>query len=53
MSIFDVAYKHFFDSLRNLEEFAVLILGCLIYLTTPIWVIPYVIIKKVRGKDNG
>ena len=55
---FDTAYEAFCDLLCNLfsvvEYLAGLIFGFLVYITIPIWVIPYVIIKKVRErKDNG
>lgn len=49
---FDIAYEHFCDGLRSIEVFVGLMFGCLVYLTLPIWVIPYLIIKRCRRKDN-
>ena len=54
--IFEHAYKGFYESTRNYYEFicslgnAVLILA--IYLTLPLWIIPYVIHKRKKGDDQ-
>ena len=49
---FDIAYGHFCDSMRSFGEAAGTMFECLVYLTLPIWVIPYLIIKRYRRKDN-
>ena len=52
--IFDAAYEAFCDAKNSLALFAWAIAAALIYLTTPFWVIPYAIIKRVKeDKDNG
>lgn len=53
--IFEHAYKGFLESTRNFYEFicslgnAVLILA--IYLTLPLWIVPYAIHKHRKGDD--
>lgn len=45
---FDLAYEHFCDAMAGFEELAACLIAALILLTTPLWVIPYMIIKKYR-----
>lgn len=45
---FDVAYEHFLVLLDRFRQFAELMFWCLVYYTLPVWVIPYLIIKKCR-----
>lgn len=46
---FDLAYEYFCDAMAGFEELAACMIAALILLTTPLWVIPYIIIKKYRG----
>ena len=50
---FDTAYEYFCEALSSFKLLFSLMFGCLVYLTLPIWVIPYLIIKKrTEGKDD-
>lgn len=52
--VFDAAYEAFCDVKGSLTLFAWSIAAALVYLTTPFWVIPYAIIKRVKeARDNG
>lgn len=52
--IFDNAYEGFCNSFQGFYEFAQsmgeMILVCVIYITLPVWILPYAIIKKRGAK---
>lgn len=56
--IFEHAYEGFCNSFQGIIEFIVMLgkcfIVCLIYLTIPIWILPYAIFKKreVQGDDE-
>ena len=55
--IFEFSLEKFMETVEKLNErirdFGFVCIFCLIYMTAPIWAIPYVIFKKIRErKDN-
>ena len=51
---FEDAFYLFCDTLEAIRDVIKLIMRCIIFITLPIWIIPYAIRRKVReGKDNA
>ena len=54
--IFEHAYLGFIDSIRDLYEFICdlgnVVIIVAIYLTIPLWIVPYAIYKHRRGDDR-
>jgi hypothetical protein len=51
--VFEEAYEAFWEGMRNISDFFFLIGQTVIWFTVPFWVIPYAIIKKLKGKKNA
>ena len=54
--VFDCAYENFCDCMTEIQHIALKlcqgVFGAVIYLTVPIWAIPYAIIKKIKEREN-
>ena len=53
--VFEHAYEGISNLLVNITDFALSIVKCvfvvLVYLTIPIWVIPYAVYKEMKGGE--
>ena len=45
---FDTAYEYFCDALASFADIAKLMVGFLVMITIPIWIMPYLIIRRRR-----
>lgn len=54
--IFEFSIEKFLEIIEQLKnkinDFLFVIIFVFIFITTPFWIIPYMIVKKARGKDN-
>ncbi len=50
--IFDNAYEALFDFIYLCESLGKLFLVIFVYLTIPLWILPYMICKKKKGGDE-
>ena len=50
---FDLAYEHLCDVIASYQDLVACLVAAFILLTTPLWVIPYVIINRTEEGIDG